>query len=176
MARFIERSEFDNALTKAGGDASDPAWDELLDTGSGDALAKRETRTDERLIANRLGIAGPFGSATSRSVVTRTDQTVAPNGDRWESDYAADGSLLRAHITNSDGGELRKSADGEVIERDLSKAASGRGKVRFEKTMITGEDGPEEWIFGYNHEGESVSAYPADEYERVHSDEVPLEI
>lgn len=127
MTKFVARREFDAALVKAGGDANDRAWDELL---AGDALAKRVSRTEEKLAAS---------------------------GDVWRYSYGSANDLIAAQVVDQDGGELAKCADGE--ERDLTKASSGRGKIRLKKTFIDGQ----EWILGFDFEGRNTYSRPADQ-------------
>jgi hypothetical protein len=145
------------------------------------ALLKTDDAATNAAFAKRfrnLSEPMPYGmnaALKGESVAARIEEKRGADGSLWKYEFDSSGELLRVHQVNADGGRLEKRADG--VERDLSKASSGRGNIRFEKTMIPGEDGhPEEWIFQYNHAGENVGAYPADEYERMHSDEVALEI
>ncbi len=123
-----------------------------------DTLAKSATRIDP-VLANRLGISTPFGSAA-------TLRKRVENSNGWEYVYSADGEMVSGRQTDPDGGPLSKRA---ADERDLSKASSASGKIRFEKSMLSGDDGPEEWIFAYDHEGQCVRSCPAADWEQMHA-------
>jgi hypothetical protein len=61
------------------------------------------------------------------------------------------------------------TAEPASTDVDLSKAAS-RGKIRFEKTIIDGE----EWVLGWNDRGENCYSCSVAEHEQMHAE--PLEI
>jgi hypothetical protein len=127
-AKVVERAAFE----KAGGPKD---WN-LDDDGNRDALAKR---------ASSFVAEAPFGSAVGLAKTSRTEIT---NG--WEYRYDVNGELVGARETTQDGGPLAKRA-AEATTVDLSKRASPH-KIRLEKTIIDGD----EWILGYDHEGENV--------------------
>jgi len=122
VEQFFARAEFTAALGK---DAGNLALDDVL--GANDALAKRDSGLDP-VLANRLGISVPFGSAATLTKRTET-------GDDSE-------------LTKRAGENLSKEGN----DIDLSKRASKRGMINLVKTSIDGEP----FILGYDFEGVNV--------------------